>query len=169
VVTRFRSRRLAAHPLRVLLPAVLFLAALAVAGGRGGDAFTLTTLAGRTLRVGEEPRVVLLVFGARWCRPCEELVPGLRRLAASHGRRGFEVVLVGLASREDEDAFSRWARENGFEGPLVFDGERRLERRFEVREVPALVAVGPAGRVLWRGEDTPPPDRVADWLAGARP
>jgi len=169
VVTPFRSRRRAALPLLALLPALLLLVALPAAGGRGRGAFTLTTLAGRTLRVGEEPRVALLVFGARWCHPCEELVPGLRRLAATHGRRGLEIVLVGLAAREDETSFSRWARETGFEGPLVFDGDRHLERRFEVREVPALVAVGPGGRVLWRGEDPPAPGTVAGWLAAARP
>lgn len=168
-MTASRSRRLAVRPLHALLPAILLLAALAVAGGRGGGAFTLETLAGRTLRVGEKPRVALLVFGARWCRPCEELVPALRRLAAAHGRRGLEVVMVGLAAREDETTFSRWARETGFEGPLVFDGGRQLERRFEVREVPTLVAVGDGGRVLWRGEDPPAPETVAGWLAAARP
>jgi len=166
-VTRFRLRA----PRGALLPGILCLLVLAagppVPGqGRRGP-FSLTTLAGRTLEIGREPRVALLVFGARWCHPCEKLVPGLRRLAASQGRRGLEVVLVGLAAREDEQAFSRWARETGFEGALVFDGGHRLERRFRVREVPCLVAVGPGGRVLWRGEELPGPETAAGWLAAA--
>ena len=75
------------------------------------------------------------------------------------------MILVGLPVREDADGFSRWARDAGFEGPLVFDEGRELVRRLGVREVPALVAVGPGGRTLWRGDAVPDAAEVESWLA----
>ena len=147
--------------------AAVFLAVLLLgpAAAKRPGPVVVRTLAGRTLRVGEEPRVALLVFGARWCRPCEELVPGLRRLRAVPRTRRLTVILVGLPVREDADGFSRWARDAGFEGPLAFDRERRLLRLLGVREVPALVAVGPGGRILWRGDRVPELAEVESWLA----
>jgi thiol-disulfide isomerase/thioredoxin len=47
-----------------------------------------------TSRVEMAGHVTLLEFTAHWCGPCKESYPGIKRLLAKYGSRGFRVVLA---------------------------------------------------------------------------
>src|SRR5262252_4517486 len=63
--------------------------------------FTLRTLDGQKLRLGEQRgRVVLVNFWATWCGPCRQEMPHLDRLYQKYKASGF--VLLGV--NVDDDA-----------------------------------------------------------------
>jgi thiol-disulfide isomerase/thioredoxin len=71
--------------------------------------------------------VTLLEFTAHWCVPCKESYPGINRLLAKYGSKGFRVVL----STELYGYF-------GQERPLTPEAEYERDRDYWAHEVPRV-------------------------------
>ncbi|GAB4372855.1 MAG: hypothetical protein Kow0062_09500 [Acidobacteriota bacterium] len=156
------------------LAAVLLLGAAAIAPAAAGEPDRAGTALGEVASIDGRPvlpapqgTVTELLFVARWCGPCAEELERSRHRAATLRRRGFRLVPVGVAARQDAAEFAAWAREHGAGGPLVYDGQGRLERELGVDQLPYHVVVDATGRVLYRGPSAPAPERLARWLAGS--
>ncbi len=64
-------------------------------------------------------QVTLLEFSAHWCGPCKESYPGINRLRATYGARGFRVVLATqlygyFGSERNLDAETEFARDRDY-------------------------------------------------------
>ena len=69
--------------------------------GEAAPAFSLPTLAGRSIRLSAlRGKVVFLDFWASWCVPCRDEFPVLQRLHERYRERGLRVVGVTV----DQDA-----------------------------------------------------------------
>src|SRR5215470_7403225 len=97
--TRAHGRRRAA--LALLLGAASALAAATpLTPTTPAPDFTLRTLEGQNLRLGEQRgRVVLVNFWATWCGPCRQEMPHLNKLYEKYKSSGF--VLLGVNVDDD--------------------------------------------------------------------
>jgi thiol-disulfide isomerase/thioredoxin len=87
--------------------------------------------------------VTLLEFTAHWCGPCKESYPGVKRLLAKYGSKGFRVV---LATR----IYGYFGSEQGLTPEVEFERDREYWAH-EGLNVPVAV-----------GDRTPPGVRAAD-------
>ena len=106
-------------------------------GGAPGKPLKLSDLAGKA---------VILDFWASWCAPCREQLPIVDRVAQSLGPRG--LVAVGVVSGDEPDAARRFLAEHPVRYPSVVDDQREAARAFRVHQLPTLVALDRAGRVV---------------------
>lgn len=87
--------------------------------------------------------VTLLEFTAHWCGPCKESYPGVKRLLAKYGPRGFRVVLA-----------TQLYGYFGAERPLTPEAEFERDREYWAHEGLAVpVAVGDQVPTPVRGAD----------------
>lgn len=135
--------------------------------GRGESSaatVTVSTVEGKPIDLNPAAGVVHLLFAARWCQPCEAEIQAARRLAGSFHREGYQLVLVGIARRQTRQEFLEWARQIGFDGPLVYDEGGQLERAFGAELVPWHTLIGRGKTVLASGDDLPDKESIQRWL-----
>jgi thiol-disulfide isomerase/thioredoxin len=87
--------------------------------------------------------VTLLEFTAHWCGPCKESYPGVKRLLAKYGSRGFRVVLA-------TELYGYFGTEQGLAPEVEFERDREYWGH-DMPNVPVAV-----------GDRTPPGVRGAD-------
>ncbi|KAK6252533.1 hypothetical protein QUC31_014253 [Theobroma cacao] len=108
--------------------------------GKDGAKVQVTELVGKT---------VLLYFSAHWCPPCRGFTPKLveayKKIKAKN--EAFEVVFV--SSDRDQASFEEYYSEMPWLA-LPFGDARKplLSRKFKVRGIPMLVAIGPTGKTV---------------------
>ena len=125
-------------------------------GPRAGEvapALSGTSLAGHPLSTGEwHGSVVVLVFWASWCVPCQDEQPGLNTLAREQGRFGVRFAGVSV----DADAASARGYEKRYEVPYdsLIDSSQDIVYRFEVVGPPTTLVIGKDGVVAdeWIGQ-----------------
>jgi peroxiredoxin len=140
----------------LIVTSVLALLSMAARAGVQADAaapdFTLPTLAGKPLRLGEQRgHVVLVNFWASWCGPCKLEMPQLNRLHDSYRPSG--LVLLGINVDDDPKRAAEAATRMGIKFPVLLDSDKAVVRRWDLGSMPATVLVDRDGRVraLHRG------------------
>jgi peroxiredoxin len=114
--------------------------------------FTLRTLSGPPVRLGEQRgRVVLVNFWASWCGPCRQEMPQLNRLHEAY--RGAGLMLLGVNVDDDPRRAADVARRQGIRFPVLLDTDKAVVRRWDMGSMPATVLIDRDGRVrhLHRG------------------
>ena len=92
-------------------------------------------------------KVTLVEFTAHWCGPCRESYPGINRLRAEWGPKGFNVVMV----TKYWGYFS--SPEKGLERPLAPEIELERDKTyFAEHHLDVPVAVGDAGSSDWASD-----------------
>ncbi|PKI42679.1 hypothetical protein CRG98_036961 [Punica granatum] len=92
---------------------------------------------------------ILLYFSAHWCPPCRAFLPKL--ISAYHEikamDKAFEVIFI--SSDRDQSSFDKYFSEMPWLAlPLGDPRKTFLVRKFKVRGIPAVIALGPSGRTL---------------------
>ena len=103
--------------------------------------------------------VTLLEFTAHWCGPCKESYPGIKRLLASYGRRGFRVVMA-------TELYGYFGAERNLTPEAEFDRDRDY---FAAEQLQVPIAV--ADRIVPKNVDgrpvyTPDPNLAAYKVGG---
>ncbi|XWS69014.1 hypothetical protein CRYUN_Cryun04dG0143300 [Craigia yunnanensis] len=108
--------------------------------GKDGAKIQVTDLVGKT---------VLLYFSAHWCPPCRAFTPKLveayKKIKAKD--EAFEVLFI--SSDRDQASFEEYY--SGMPWLAVPFGDARkslLSRKFNVRGIPMLIAIGPTGKTV---------------------
>jgi thiol-disulfide isomerase/thioredoxin len=114
--------------------------AVPIASIRGDAAELRQIAAGRPLVVD---------FYATWCEPCREGFPRLARLARAHP----EIAVVGVDIGEEVKLAAAFAARQGLDYPIFVDAELKLADACGVSRLPAVLAVDPDGRIVYRGDD----------------
>jgi peroxiredoxin len=141
-----RSRRTA---LALLLGSVSALATAApLALTSPAPDFTLRTLDGQKLRLGEQRGSVVLVnFWATWCGPCRQEMPHLNKLYEKYKASGF--VLLGVNVDDDSAQAVGVATKLGVTFPVLPDADKRVSRQYDVSAMPSTVLIDRDGKVRY--------------------
>jgi thiol-disulfide isomerase/thioredoxin len=115
-------------------------------------ALTLSLLDGHRVTGRElwRTRPVVLVFFSSWCGPCAQGQAAVDALA----RRYRDVVaFVGVAGQDERTAVAGYVQRHEVSYAVAVDESLDVWRRYAVREPPAVVLIGPGGRLLrgWPG------------------
>src|SRR5262249_15998482 len=85
-----------------------------------------------TTSIDLKGKVTLLEFSAHWCVPCRESYPGVNRLRATYGPKGFQVIIA-------TELYGYFAQER----PLVADAEYARDKDYFAEHGLAVrIAVG---------------------------
>jgi len=125
-----------------------WLAAAPIAPSTPAPDFTLRTLEGQNLRLGEQRgRVVLVNFWATWCGPCRQEMPHLNKLYDKYKSSGF--VLLGVNVDEDTRQAASVASKLGVKFPVLPDNDKRVSKQYDLSAMPSTVLIDRDGRVRY--------------------
>lgn len=96
-----------------------------------------------------EGKTVLFYFSAKWCPPCQQFTPILVDFHKKH-RAQLEVVFVSWDKSVDEMKAYINQKQMGYFYCIRPDSSlnRSLSETFDVNGIPAVVVIGPSGKVV---------------------
>jgi peroxiredoxin len=110
--------------------------------------FTLRSLEGKNLRLGEQRgQVVLVNFWATWCGPCRQEMPHLNKLYEKYKSSGF--VLLGVNVDDDSRQAAGVANKLGVKFPVLPDADKRVSKQYDLSAMPSTVLIDRDGRVRY--------------------
>lgn len=116
--------------------------------GQSGPDFTLSDLAGHTVRLANlKGRVVFLNVWATWCQPCREEMPSMQALYQGMHGPDFEMLAVS-ADEQGKSVVDAFAREYGLTFPVLLDPDGQVATRYGVTGYPETFILDRNGRVV---------------------
>lgn len=90
---------------------------------------------------------ILLYFSAEWCPPCRAFLPKLISTYHEIKAKDTEFEVIFVSSDRDQASFDKFFATMPWLA-LPFGDERKplLQRRFKIKGIPAVVAIGPGGK-----------------------
>ena len=118
--------------------------------------FTLTTVSGEQLTLSEvEGKYILIDFWASWCVPCRASFPHLKELYKEYKDKGFEVIAIGTADKEDK--WRAAIEEDQTPWPHVYDTKTEGKNmygpvavKYSVPHLPTSFLVDDKGTIILR-------------------
>ncbi len=111
--------------------------------------FTLTRLDGKTVKVSQLGKKVILVnFWASWCAPCLTELPSIQSLRIAYKDRGFEVVAVN-SDEDPKTAIPQVLSKLRLEVPLYVDPKGTLSESFGITAFPYSMVLDSKRKVLF--------------------
>ncbi|MDQ6627761.1 MAG: TlpA family protein disulfide reductase [Pseudomonadota bacterium] len=142
------AQRLSRFTLATVLAFVASAAVPAIAPSATAPDFTLRTMTGPNLRLGEQRgRVVMVNFWATWCGPCREEMPQLNRLYERYKAAGF--VLLGVNVDEDSRKAAEVAAKLGVTFPVLLDSDKIVSKLYDLNTMPSTVIIDREGKVRY--------------------
>jgi thiol-disulfide isomerase/thioredoxin len=116
--------------------------------GMEAPEFTLSSLDGKEYALsdlkGEKP--VLINFWASWCPPCKAEAPDLARLYKKY-RNEMEIYAVNLTDADSVEGAAQFAKEYGFEFPVLLDRTGEVGRLYQAFSIPTSYFIDRDGNV----------------------
>lgn len=143
--------------LRLILPLFLALTACSDATKAPASAplftATMTDAERRTVALERYRGKPLIVnFWARWCPPCREEIPELKRIQAIEGEQGLEVIGIGI--EDDHEGVLHFAKANAMNYPVLLTGNQgnTLMKALgnDTLALPYTLAIDREGRIVGR-------------------
>jgi len=112
--------------------------------------FSMVTSDGEYIESNELKGKVLIVdFWGAWCKPCQNAIPSLSRLAKKHREDPF--VLISVDENDEESKWREFIVENKMDWVNTRDGDHKLQRLFEVTAYPTYILIDHEGIIRFRG------------------
>ena len=108
--------------------------------------FHLTDLDGRTQSISQyRGKIVLLNFGATWCKPCTKEMSAMQSTYDKLRDEGFTVLAIN--ELEDDDKVREHIMQYGHTFPVLMDRDNQVANQFGVFGLPVSVFIDGQGRV----------------------
>ncbi len=112
--------------------------------GKPAPDFTLQTLGGQTVRLGElKGKVVFVNLWATWCPPCREEMPSMVRLYNFMRTRGVEILAV--SEDNDREALKAFVEKYQVTFPVLPDENKRIYNLYRATGVPETHLIDRSG------------------------
>lgn len=116
--------------------------------GQSAPEFSLTDLAGTTVRLGNlRGRVVFLNIWATWCGPCRAEMPSMQALYAALAGPDFEMLAVS-ADQEGRAVVDRFVQEHRLTFPVLLDPDLQVASRYRVTGYPETFVIDRNGTIV---------------------
>jgi len=127
---------------------MLALPAWAAADDVQAPAFTLQSLDGRTVTLGQyKGDVVMINFWASWCGPCRQEMPLLDDIYKQYKDMGF--VLLGVNVEPDASNANGWLKKTPVSYPILYDPKSSVSQLYQVQAMPTTVIIDRKGIVRY--------------------
>lgn len=118
-------------------------------GDRASELKSIRDKRGKKVRLRDHRgKVIVLTFGASWCKPCKKELPAYEKLAKKYKKNGKKVVFIAInidTERKNADAF---IKEAGLETVIVgFDPEGNAVAKYEPGTMPTTYIINGKGIV----------------------
>jgi peroxiredoxin len=125
---------------------MLALPAWAGAGDAPAPGFTLQSLDGKTVTLGQfKGDVVMINFWASWCGPCRQEMPLLDDIYKQYKDMGF--VLIGVNVEPDTHNANAWLAQTPVSYPILSDPKSAVSQLYQVQAMPTTVIIDRQGVV----------------------
>ena len=109
--------------------------------------FKLIGLDGKEHALSEyRGQVVLLQFSTTWCPHCRTIIPYMRNINDTYGKKGLKTFFVAI--QESERKMKAFAEKNGVSYPVLLDSKGSVAQLYDVVGVPTLVLIDKDGTIL---------------------
>jgi thiol-disulfide isomerase/thioredoxin len=128
---------------KFILPSIFLIALILLSGFSSAPApekignFILNDLSGNPVPLDSyNGKVILLVFFATWCPPCQDELPQLEAIYRKYKAKNFEVVGVNL--RESRNSVKVFASENKLSFTILLDEKGEVGSLYKVKYIPRI-------------------------------
>ncbi len=126
----------------------LLLASSASQAATPAPGFTLKSMSGENIKLGEQVgNVVMINFWASWCGPCRQEMPLLNDLHNKYERLGFTVL--GVNVEENSSQAVDFISDTPVDFPILFDSANEVSKAYQVIAMPTTVLVDRDGNVRY--------------------
>ena len=133
---------------KISLVLSLLLASSASQAATPAPEFTLKSMSGENIKLGEQVgNVVMINFWASWCGPCRQEMPLLNDLHNKYERLGFTVL--GVNVEENSSQAVDFISDTPVDFPILFDSANEVSKAYQVIAMPTTVLVDRDGNVRY--------------------
>lgn len=117
--------------------------------GENVPPFSVQDTAGRTHTPQSlKGKVVLMVFFATWCPPCQRELKHLKEAVWPDWQNRHDIVLLPLGREHDLDALKAFQEKKQIPFPLAADPQRTVYSHFAKAGIPRSVLIDKEGRIV---------------------
>jgi cytochrome c biogenesis protein CcmG/thiol:disulfide interchange protein DsbE len=115
--------------------------------GKALPSFTLDSLAGEKVTVGQSDKITVINFWATWCPPCQEEMPELDQFAKRNQQK---INFYAVNLQESSEKVSDFMNKNKYTMPVLLDKEGVVAKQFQVTAIPTTIIVDKNGLIKHR-------------------
>jgi cytochrome c biogenesis protein CcmG/thiol:disulfide interchange protein DsbE len=115
--------------------------------GETSPSFTLTSLDGTKVHVGQPGKITVINFWATWCPPCLEEMPELEEFAEKNQQK---INFYAVNLKESHEKVSDYMNKNKYTMPLLLDKDGFVAKQFQITAIPTTLIVDKNGIIKHR-------------------
>lgn len=109
--------------------------------------FTLDSLSGSQITVGQPGKITVINFWATWCPPCQEEMPDLE-IFSQRNKQKVDFYAVNL--HESQGKIKNFMNENKYTMTVLLDRDGEIAKKFQVTAIPTTIIVNKHGTIKYR-------------------
>ncbi len=95
-------------------------------------------------------KLVVVDVWATWCVPCMQALPHFKDLVATYGEHD-DIEFISVSMDKDLETLKKGIQDNDMTWTQVFDGDRNINKAWNVGMIPTVVVIAPDGTALYAG------------------
>ncbi|GMB00775.1 TlpA disulfide reductase family protein [Pelosinus sp. IPA-1] len=115
--------------------------------GKNSPVFTLTSLEGDKVTVGQPGKITVINFWATWCPPCQEEMPELDLFAKKNQQK---INFYAINLQESNGKVSEFMNKSKYTMPVLLDKDGIVAKQFQVAAIPTTIIIDKNGIIKHR-------------------
>jgi cytochrome c biogenesis protein CcmG/thiol:disulfide interchange protein DsbE len=115
--------------------------------GKTSPTFTLDSLDGTKVNVGQPGRITVINFWATWCPPCLEEMPELEEFAQKNQQK---INFYAVNLKESNEKVSDYMDKNKYTMSVLLDKDGFAAKQFQITAIPTTIIVDKNGIIKHR-------------------
>ncbi len=95
-------------------------------------------------------KLVVVDVWATWCVPCMQALPHFKDLVATYGDHD-DIEFISVSMDKDLETLKKGIQDNDMTWTQVFDGDRNINKAWNVGMIPTVLVIAPDGTALYVG------------------